>query len=135
MRIAIPNAAPREGNVVPLINIVFLMLVFFLLAGTIAVRPGFQVTPPAAPSGESAAVPREGIYVSADGRVSVSGAVTSADGLNRALSRYLASREEPSVRIVADRAADATLVLGIGEAATAAGARHVTLVTIRDGTR
>ena len=44
MRIQLDDTQRRDGNVLPLINIVFLMLIFFLLAGTVAPTADFDLT-------------------------------------------------------------------------------------------
>ncbi len=65
-----PGRRPRERSisVVPMINIVFLLLVFFLLTATIAPPDPVPVRLPLAETGEAAAGPQEDILlVAADG--------------------------------------------------------------------
>ena len=60
MRFAPPGARPRRPreSAVPMINIVFLLLIFFLMTATIAPPAPFAVTPPAAErAGETGAGP------------------------------------------------------------------------------
>ena len=48
-RINPPRAQrPSEENVLPLINIVFLLLIFFMIAGALSVTAPFELDPPAA---------------------------------------------------------------------------------------
>jgi biopolymer transport protein ExbD len=57
---------PRGESIVPMINVVFLLLVFFLMTATIAPPDPFVTTPPAA--GAANATGRDGaLYLSADG--------------------------------------------------------------------
>ena len=43
-----PPKRPRstEDNILPLINVVFLLLIFFMLAGVLTQSPPFSLTPP-----------------------------------------------------------------------------------------
>ncbi|KAA0875362.1 ExbD/TolR family protein [Nitrincola tapanii] len=45
-----PSRSNSEDNLIPLINVVFLMLIFFMLAGQIMASDLFKVTPPEAMS-------------------------------------------------------------------------------------
>ena len=44
-------AASNEDHLIPLINVVFLMLIFFMLAGQIRASDGLPFVPPAMDSG------------------------------------------------------------------------------------
>ena len=63
-----PPRAPRGESIVPMINVVFLLLVFFLMTSRLAPPEAFEVTPPAAEApgadGEGAA-----LLVSAEGEL------------------------------------------------------------------
>lgn len=56
----------RPGDVVPMINIVFLLLVFFMLTATIVPPDPLQVTPPEAEA-EAGAAREAVLHVAADG--------------------------------------------------------------------
>lgn len=43
---------PLRENVVPMINVAFLLLVFFLLSATFVAAPPFEISPPEAVAGE-----------------------------------------------------------------------------------
>ncbi|MBV2360500.1 biopolymer transporter ExbD [Thalassococcus sp. CAU 1522] len=79
--------APRRGAepVVPMINIVFLLLIFFLMTARIAPQAPFDVTLPraAADPGENAAQP---LYVSGDGALAF-GAVNGAAAVAAAAAK------------------------------------------------
>lgn len=65
------NDAPRvkrEENVIPMINVVFLLLIFFLMTAQIAPPEPFEVDPPAASSQEPSDGPFT-LYVSPEGEV------------------------------------------------------------------
>ncbi len=132
MRIDIKQAQRRDGDILPLINIVFLLLIFFLLTSTIAPKPDIDVTPPDTQDGEPASPPADAIYLSAEGFVSVDGNEATFEELPRVLRPFLASLGDKPVRIVADRGSEGTDLLQIVDAIRAAGGSTIRLVTMRD---
>lgn len=79
-----PRNRPRPGSddhLIPLINVVFLMLIFFMVAGSIVAPTPFPVTPPtatAAPKGDAAG---PALVLAADGRLALDGIVIAPDQL------------------------------------------------------
>lgn len=67
-----PPPRPARGeNIVPMINIVFLLLIFFLLTATIAPPDLFPVTPPEAEGVTAQLPPGTPLHVSADGALAL----------------------------------------------------------------
>ena len=117
----------RREPAIALINIVFLILIFFLLAGTVAPPLADDLSLVTArdlpPEG-----PPDALVVQADGAVTWRGTPLSDVGV------YLAALEgdaDAPARIVPDRDAPAQAVLRLGQELRAAGAESVTLVTQR----
>lgn len=116
---------PPRDPTLALINIVFLMLVFFLVAG--------QVAPPLDPSltlvrtaDLAAAPPPDALVIHADGRIAHRGADV-AD-----LAGWLAAQPDDSravLRLVPDRDLPAERLVSIGRAALQAGAGRIVIVT------
>ena len=79
----LPAAAPSRHRepIGPLIDIVFLLLVFFLLAGTLEPAPPIAVEPPEAAHGEAAKSGPMRILLDADGRVGFEGKVLDMEDL------------------------------------------------------
>ena len=74
----LPDASRRasEPDLTPLINIVFLLLIFFMIAGTLTVRDALTVTPATATHGEHAR-PARSLVIGADGRLALDGKAMS----------------------------------------------------------
>ena len=70
-----------EQNIVPMINVVFLLLIFFLLAGTLTQRPPFELDPVATTLQPPGDAPESGLYVSATGLMYFQGRKVTLDGL------------------------------------------------------
>lgn len=128
------RAAAGDGNVLPLINVVFLLLTFFMIAGVIERPDLFDVTPP---SSLSASQP-DGEYglllMSADGRLALNGRAITRDDLPDAVSSWLTEAAEQTLTLKADATAPALEVIEVVESLRAAGVPRVLLLTTRDAT-
>lgn len=117
-----PRRTRREG-VVPMINVGFLLLVFFLLVAEIAPPDPFAVTPPGVATPEPLVSGEGVLHVAGDGRL--------AYGAARGESVFAAlSAGEGGLTVRADRnlpAADLAALLG---RIAAAGRGDVRLVTV-----
>lgn len=105
MRIDMPPRRPRGETIIPMINVVFLLLIFFLLTSQIAPSTPFDVTPPEGGNAELRAESRDVLYVSASGDLAWNEA--RGDDVWQAIA--LAAPEQP-VEIRADRATPAVIV-------------------------
>ena len=115
----------------PLINIVFLLLIFFMVAGQLTKHDAVPVEPPVSASGEDAANPTVGVFVAADGAVHLNGRVVGLDLVATEAARLLKNGAVRSVDVKADGAADAGIVISVMHGLRAAGAERVRLVTAR----
>ncbi|ETX30374.1 ExbD/TolR family protein [Roseivivax isoporae] len=121
----------REPTIA-LINIVFLMLVFFMVAGTLAQPLDGDLNLVRTEDLEGRAPP-DALVVHPDGRLSYRGAdvATPADYLALATPETPAGADGPTLRIVPDRDLDATELVSVAGALRAAGAARVLVVTER----
>jgi len=127
-----PRKTSDDERILPLINVVFLLLIFFMLAGSLSAVDPFDITPPrSASSGEDD--PEEiVVLVSADGRLALDGAPVPDAAFEEMLSARLEAAEGARVRLKADGQTDATRVVALMERLRAAGVTRVLLLTIQD---
>lgn len=121
---------PAEENLVPLINIVFLILIFFLVASTI--RPFTERDIRLAETKEassSGAVPRM-LLLTRDNRRIVGGEGLS-DAALLAQAKAWADGSEQSVTVVADAELEGPALVEAVALLTAAGIKEVKLLTRR----
>lgn len=113
----------------PLIDVVLLLLIFFMVSTTFMRREALTVTLPSASAGRAAPAEAVEVQVSADGRYLVDGQALSL----AALQRTLAQRAEPGrpLRLAADRDARHHAVVRALDAAAAVGIADVRLATRR----
>lgn len=131
-----PARKPQTESIVPMINVVFLLLIFFLMTSQIAPPEPIETTPP---EGESE-VPAEAdmtLFMGADGALAfrdVTGDELVLKALETARIAFCADgacegRAAPPLRLKADENVPANVLAGILPALARAGFRDVELVT------
>ncbi|MEO0401721.1 MAG: biopolymer transporter ExbD [Pseudomonadota bacterium] len=121
-----PCRSKREPTIA-LINIVFLMLVFFMVSGTLApsLDPDMRLVDTRDMQGHA---PADALVMHRDGRMSYRGA-TIADA--SAFWAQIAPEDRDVVRIVPDRDLPAVALVRLGRHLRDAGAGRVVIVTQR----
>lgn len=116
-----------EPNVAPLIDIVFILLIFFVVTTTFARDLGIDVQRPAAASGRE--LPNQIVRVAVRDRheLTVDGRPTSPWRLQAEVKDRLSHYPEKSVLVVADRAVDAATLVDVMDDCRLAGASQVAL--------
>lgn len=128
MRLA--RRPPREApeTIIALIDVVFFLLVFFLLIGRMDATAPFEVTPATALTG--ADMPGGGVTVSVSpgGAIALDGVAVDRAALLDGVAAALAADPGVLVRVNAHRDAELRHVLPLAEAIEGLGARDVVLV-------
>lgn len=118
-------------NITPLIDVVFILLVFFMLAGAIEQPEELDVAPPASESHEASEVEDVSILVAEDGTVAFMGVrMGSDDELVRTATVWFARRPDSSIQLKADAETDAARVIEVMELLREAGAQYLVLITV-----
>jgi biopolymer transport protein ExbD len=113
----------RRDTTIALINVVFLMLIFFLIAGTIApaLDPDLQLAETAGLEGRE---PPDALVLHADGSLSFRGMPSDP-------AAFMAAQETAAVRIVPDRNVPAPRLIEVAGSLRRLGASDIFLVTER----
>ena len=69
MRLDTPQPKPPVESVTPMINVVFLLLIFFLMTATIAPPEPFEIAPPQAQAEPASTETPDTLHLAADGRM------------------------------------------------------------------
>ncbi|SDX66167.1 ExbD/TolR family protein [Litoreibacter albidus] len=121
------KAKPQREPTIALINIVFLMLVFFMVAGTLA-QPLDKTLNLVDTRDLEGRAPPDTLVIHADGRLSYQGA-DQPDAA--AYLSSLSAEDRTVIRIVPDRALPATDMIRIARDLRGAGAGKIMIVTER----
>ena len=133
MRFQRPRPKNDEERILPLINVVFLLLIFFMLAGRLAASDPFEIAPPRSSSERAADRQEMLVLVGADGQLALDGAVMDETALKAAVTDRLAGDGTARLRLKADGRAEATQVVAVMELLREAGVGRLTLLTVPGG--
>lgn len=124
MRFRRRTPAPDGENVLPLINVVFLLLVFFMVAGALERADLFAVEPPEAAVDAEAQVDENVLLMAADGRLAFDGAPLEREDLAEAVGTI----GDVPLKLKADAGTEALEVVSLLEELRAAGVETVILL-------
>lgn len=128
-----PQRGQGDDGLIPLINIVFLLLIFFMLAGALSRPDPLEISPPTSADGAPAAVDEAVLSLAADGRLALDDAPLERAALTGALTRLLEQSDELRLKLKADAAVEAELLLPLLDELRAAGVERLTLLTVAGG--
>lgn len=114
---------PARENIVPMINVVFLLLIFFLMTAQIAPPDPFEITPPASTADSPAEAPSV-LHVAADGQLAYGD--LRDDAVFEALA---ANPPQTPLLLRADTGLDASRLPGLLARLHRAGVTDIALVT------
>ncbi len=128
MKLKRPVRNGDSETIVALIDVVFFLLVFFMLIGRMDATAPFEVSPPIATSGSDMPAGGATIAVSQSGALALDSVPMARAALETALSGMLARDDGLRVRINAHRDAQLRHVLPLIGWAESIGVRDVVLV-------
>ncbi|MDR1899144.1 MAG: biopolymer transporter ExbD [Treponema sp.] len=121
-----PGPVRREINVTSLIDVIFMLVVFFMI-GSRFEKPALGITLPTAASGEYTADRPLTVAVDAEGRVYVEGEETGAGDLAAAIVRRRGETGELRAALECDGAVAFRRVTEVLDILKAAGVRNVAI--------
>jgi biopolymer transport protein ExbD len=90
-----PASQPIGINIVPLIDIIFCILVFFVLASLVLTRSeALDVNLPGASTAETKITPAVTVSITSDGKIAVNRETVELDGVVPAIEKILAEKPE-----------------------------------------
>ncbi|MCK0149303.1 biopolymer transporter ExbD [Marivita sp. S6314] len=122
-----PSRQPPE-TIVALIDVVFFLLVFFMLIGRMDATAPFDVTPPTAGSGADMPAGGVTVSISADGTLALDGQLLDRVAAEDALASVIATDPGVLIRVNAHRATELRHVLPLVSRIESLGAQDVVLV-------
>ena len=124
------NGQTIDDRILPLINIVFLLLIFFMVAGALRAPEPFEITAPESTAETPMEDPELVIFMAEDGRIALDEqAVLVREQIGSVIKPKLMETPDQRIRIVADQGAKAVEVIALMEELRGIGAERVRLTT------
>ncbi len=130
MRFDPPRPKNDDERILPLINVVFLLLIFFMLTGQLSAIDPIEVTPPISASGGVVEARELLVMLGADGQLALDDAVIDEEALKTALEERMEAAPSTQVWLKADGAADSADVIALMEMLREAGVERLKLLTV-----
>jgi len=121
----------RRDRLIPMINVVFLLLTFFLIAGTMRVNSELNIEPPSMATTGRVEAPDRVLFVDAEGTLQFQGRVLALDESVNAIKDSLGAEENGTLHIKADRETKASIILPLLQALSDSGVKSVRLITLK----
>ncbi len=121
-----------EINLTPMLDVVFIMLIFFIVTATFIKEAGIDVTRPLAEMARAQQKASILIAVSPSNEIWIDRKKVPPQGVRTAIERLLAENPEGEVVVQADRESQAEAVLAVLEAAREAGVKKIALSAEQD---
>jgi biopolymer transport protein ExbD len=121
------NRAGVELNMAPLIDMVFILLIFFLVTTSFVKETGIEVSRPTATTAEQKEKATLLVGVDADNRIYFDHREIDIRAVRANIERGLAENPEGSVVIVADKASATGVAIEVMDGCRLAGAQNVSI--------
>ena len=132
-----PRTAKKARiEIIPMIDVVFFLLVFFMMASlAMTIYQGLPVSLPEAASGQRAAAETAHITVSRDGQTYLNREPVAVDALPGKLRPLLAANRELAVVIDADREVAHARVVDVLDELRGSGVTRIAIAVVAEGSQ
>jgi len=127
------SAKPKRRviiNITSLIDVLFLLLIFFMVSSTFLEQPGMKLELPSAKSTEVARVEKLVLYISPDDEIIFNDQVVQLDSLEIELKTAIPLAEEKTLVLKADKMVPHGTVVKVMDIAKRAGLHKLVVGTI-----
>lgn len=128
------NHKTAEINMAPLIDLVFLLLIFFLVTTSFVKETGIEVQRPQASTATLKEAGNILVGVSQEGRVYLDSKEIDIRSVRAHIERSLAENPEGAVVVVADKQSSTGVVIQVMDQCRLAGARNISIAASKVGT-
>jgi biopolymer transport protein ExbD len=137
MRIVRPRPKKELVDLTPLIDVVFNLLIFFMVTGSMTAAELINVDPASSTSRMRGNVEDTVLLVDAKGRIALGQEMIAPDKLSDVIRERLTANPKALIQLKPDGKADAAGVIDIMEKIRAGGAEYIVLLTTQrsDGQR
>ena len=125
------DSSATEINISPLIDVVFILLIFFIVTTVFVDETGLEVSKPRASTAQDLEKNSILIAVTANGQVYQGGRNIGVSGVRSVVSALLEGADDIPVIIMGDAQANHGIIVKVIDAANLAGAKKVSLATAK----
>jgi biopolymer transport protein ExbD len=119
-----------DDRILPLINVVFLLMIFFMLADRIAASDPFPVEPPRSAAAGEIESNETVVLLGADGTLALDGQIMDETAFAAAVAGRVKAERAGAFRLKADGKAVATRVVAVMETLREAGVEKLRLLAL-----
>jgi len=119
-------------NVTSLVDVLFMMLTFFVVSTTFLEQPGMKLDLPNAQSAEAAKVDAYVLYLYQDGAMQLNGHAITIENLTETLKAGLPQMKESSLSLFADKNATHGKVVEVMDIARQVGIKKLVVATLTE---
>ena len=116
-----------DVNMTPMLDIVFIMLIFFIVTTSFVKETGIEVIRPSADTAEQQEKANILIGIRANGEIWIDRRHVEVEAVRASVERMLAENPEAGVVVVADRGADTGTLIEAMDQARLAGASNISI--------
>lgn len=121
-----------EERILPLINVVFLLLIFFMIAGSLAVTEPFDINPPASLSDKDHEPDSLMILVSKDSQFALDNQPIDEAQLLGNIAKVLQDKPDTPITLKVDSGLPANQLVRFTQLLYAAGVKKLQLLTLQE---
>ena len=129
-----PDRRPdqTEERILPLINVVFLLLIFFMIAGSLSISEPFEIEPPASSSAAEHEPGSLMILLGQDGQLALENRLINEAELLQQLSKALQVNPDTQIALKADMRLPANQLVRFTQTLHEAGVKKLRLLTLQE---
>ena len=131
MKFAAPRHRDTEAGVLPLINVVFLLLIFFMIAGSLSPLSAFDIAPPQSANDADVIEKQVVLLISGDKQLALGDDVITEGVLAETLKARGQGAEPFDLQLKADAGLDAQYLIHIMTLLREAGVDKLELLTVK----
>ena len=126
------SGSVAEINMTPLIDMVFILLIFFIVTTSFVNETGVDVNRPSAQTAVNKELANIMVAITSSGQINIGGRVIDRRAVRANIERLHAENPEGSVIIIADKDAKTGLLIEVMDQARLAGIANVSIAAERD---
>jgi biopolymer transport protein ExbD len=119
-------------NITSLIDVMFILLIFFMVTSSFIEQPGMKLELPQTQTSEVARLENLAVYITSTGEIYLNDVLVERDSLAAALKSRYPQIEDKTLVLKADQAAEHGLVVRVMDTARAVGLKKMVIGTRMD---